>query len=128
MSDLISPKTSRGKNESGTPPVVIDVRSPEDFAAGHVPGVENIPRGRRWSATSPKFRKTNLWWCTGTCSIGALAERARGQPTPRTGVLGRGAGRWLSRLERRGLLGRNRHFILDVFDWIDRCSVWPRFS
>jgi|SwirhisoilCB3_FD_contig_51_5075082_length_455_multi_1_in_0_out_0_2 rhodanese-related sulfurtransferase len=43
MSELISPKELERQETGGTPPVVIDVRSPEDYAAGHVPGAENIP-------------------------------------------------------------------------------------
>lgn len=29
--------------EQGNAPLVLDVRTPEEFAAGHVPGAENIP-------------------------------------------------------------------------------------
>lgn len=31
------------RREAGTGPVVIDVRTPEEFASGHVPGALNIP-------------------------------------------------------------------------------------
>ncbi len=31
------------RRESGTAPVVIDVRTPEEYAAGHIPGALNIP-------------------------------------------------------------------------------------
>lgn len=30
---------------AGAPPLVLDVRSPEEFAAGHVPGAKNLPHG-----------------------------------------------------------------------------------
>ena len=29
--------------DSGRPPAILDVRTPEEFAAGHVPGAINIP-------------------------------------------------------------------------------------
>ncbi len=29
--------------ESGRPPLILDVRTPSDYAAGHVPGAVNIP-------------------------------------------------------------------------------------
>lgn len=43
MSELISPKELEKQETSGSAPIVIDVRSPEDYAAGHIPGAENIP-------------------------------------------------------------------------------------
>ena len=37
----------RGPEESGNPDcVILDVRSPEAFAAGHVPGAINLPHGQ----------------------------------------------------------------------------------
>jgi rhodanese-related sulfurtransferase len=30
--------------EAGDPPLLLDVRSPEEFAAGHVPGAQNVPQ------------------------------------------------------------------------------------
>lgn len=37
-------------------PIVLDVREPEEFAAGHVPGAVNVPLGTvaGWAATQPK--------------------------------------------------------------------------
>ena len=32
-----------GRLETGDAPVVLDVRTPEEFAAGHIPGALNIP-------------------------------------------------------------------------------------
>lgn len=39
----IAPSELNERRESGTAPVVIDVRTPEEFAAGHIPGALNIP-------------------------------------------------------------------------------------
>lgn len=39
----IAPSDLNARRESGTAPVVIDVRTPEEYAAGHIPGALNIP-------------------------------------------------------------------------------------
>ncbi len=39
----IAPSELSARRASGIPPVVIDVRTPEEFAAGHIPGARNIP-------------------------------------------------------------------------------------
>jgi rhodanese-related sulfurtransferase len=39
----ISPAELHERRESGTAPVVIDVRTAEEYASGHVPGAVNIP-------------------------------------------------------------------------------------
>lgn len=39
----ISPSELDARNRSGDAPVVIDVRTPEEYAAGHIPGAVNIP-------------------------------------------------------------------------------------
>lgn len=39
----IAPSELVARQEAGTPPVVIDVRTAEEFAAGHIPGALNIP-------------------------------------------------------------------------------------
>lgn len=39
----IAPSELHGRRASGTAPVVIDVRTREEYAAGHVPGAVHIP-------------------------------------------------------------------------------------
>ena len=39
----ISAAELHAQRESGAAPVVIDVRTPEEFASGHIPGATNIP-------------------------------------------------------------------------------------
>jgi rhodanese-related sulfurtransferase len=39
----IAPSELSARRASGTAPVVIDVRTPEEYAAGHIPGALNIP-------------------------------------------------------------------------------------
>ncbi|HVC34495.1 MAG TPA: rhodanese-like domain-containing protein [Chloroflexota bacterium] len=43
MSDYVDPRTLREQQESGNAPTIVDVRGPEEYAAGHVPGAVNIP-------------------------------------------------------------------------------------
>jgi rhodanese-related sulfurtransferase len=43
MTDRISPQQLAEPAAGGLTPVVIDVRSPQEYAAGHLPGAENIP-------------------------------------------------------------------------------------
>ena len=43
MGDLISPAELRRQQEAGQPPTVVDVRSAEEYAAGHLPGARNVP-------------------------------------------------------------------------------------
>jgi len=42
----ISREALKARQAGGAPPVVVDVRSPEEFAAGHIPGAINIPHDR----------------------------------------------------------------------------------
>ena len=39
----ISAAQLHARRESGAAPVVIDVRTPEEYASGHIPGAVNIP-------------------------------------------------------------------------------------
>ena len=43
MDDLIEPKELYQQLNGERPPVVIDVRGPEAYRAGHIPGAMNIP-------------------------------------------------------------------------------------
>lgn len=39
----IAPRELQARRASGTAPIVIDVRSSEEYAGGHIPGALNIP-------------------------------------------------------------------------------------
>jgi len=39
----ISPSQLSARQESGAAPVIIDVRTPQEYAAGHIPNAVNIP-------------------------------------------------------------------------------------
>ena len=43
IADSITPSELRTRREAGTAPAVIDVRTPEEYAGGHIPGALNIP-------------------------------------------------------------------------------------
>ena len=45
LGNLIDPKELRERRESGEEPLIIDVRSPEEYEAGHVSGAVNMPVG-----------------------------------------------------------------------------------
>jgi rhodanese-related sulfurtransferase len=65
--------------------VLLDVRSPELFAAGHVPGARNLPHGRIGERNLAKFPSETLFvvYCAGPHCNGA--DRA----APRLARLGR---------------------------------------
>jgi len=43
MEELISPSVLRRQQEGGRPPLVLDVRGAEEYAAGHLPGARHVP-------------------------------------------------------------------------------------
>jgi rhodanese-related sulfurtransferase len=43
LGDLITPKELRNLQGSTHAPLVIDVRGPEEYEAGHPPGAVNVP-------------------------------------------------------------------------------------
>ncbi len=43
MSEYVTPAALRAELSSENPPTLIDVRSPDAYAAGHIPGAINIP-------------------------------------------------------------------------------------
>jgi rhodanese-related sulfurtransferase len=43
MSELISPQALHAQQAAPQPPMVIDVREPDEYAAGHISGAANIP-------------------------------------------------------------------------------------
>ena len=43
MNDLISPEALHAKQQAGQPVTIVDVRSDDEYAAGHLPGARHIP-------------------------------------------------------------------------------------
>ena len=41
--DVVKAETLHSEMRAGNPPLIVDVRSPGEYAAGHVPGALNIP-------------------------------------------------------------------------------------
>ena len=54
--------------------VVIDVRQPADYAAGHLPGAVNMPYGTWHTASGAARDKLNVLYCySQTCHLAAAA-------------------------------------------------------
>ena len=54
--------------------VVVDVRDPDDFAKGHVPGALNLPQDKWDSLEGMSRDKTHIFYCyTQTCHLAAQA-------------------------------------------------------
>ena len=64
--------------------VVVDVRTSEDFAKGHIPGAVNIPRNQWDNPRGLSREKTNVLYCyTQQCHLAANAcARFAGQGYP----------------------------------------------
>ena len=52
---------------------IIDVRSPSDFARGHIQGAQNVPAAALDTAQPPKDGKIVLYCGDNSCSLGAAA-------------------------------------------------------
>ena len=54
--------------------VVVDVRTAEDFAKGHIPGAVNLPREQWQTAAGLSKEKVNVVYCySHTCPLGGQA-------------------------------------------------------
>ena len=54
--------------------VVVDVRDPDDFAKGHVPGALNLPQNKWDDLVGTSRDKTHIFYCyTQTCHLAAQA-------------------------------------------------------
>lgn len=60
--------------EKGEAPVIIDVRRPEDYLEGHIPGAINVPR-EEWNSSQALVKnKTNVLYCyTHVCHLATEA-------------------------------------------------------
>ena len=60
--------------KEGAPVNVVDVRAPEDYEKGHIPGAVNLPRGQWAAAKGLSKDKTNVLYCySQTCHLAASA-------------------------------------------------------
>ena len=78
---LISPQALLERQAKGDPSLfVLDVRTPKEFAAGHVPGAVNVPYDQVAShlAEIPKDKDVVLY-CQSGRRAGLAADGARGQ-------------------------------------------------
>jgi len=55
---------------------IIDVRAPEDFAQGHIPGAINLPKQRWGTHTGLRTDKINVIYCySEVCHLAAAAAK-----------------------------------------------------
>ncbi len=60
--------------EDGENIKIIDVRFPEDFAAGHIPGAVNLPKGKWDTLEGLSHDKVNIVYCySQVCHLAAAA-------------------------------------------------------
>ncbi len=60
--------------KSGDPITIVDVREPQDFAKGHVPGAINLPRKDWDQATGLSKENSNVFYCySQACHLAARA-------------------------------------------------------
>lgn len=62
--------------EEKAPLNIIDVRRPEDYEKGHLPGATNLPR-EQWDAAKGLSKdKTNILYCySQTCHLARISHR-----------------------------------------------------
>jgi rhodanese-related sulfurtransferase len=55
---------------------IIDVRAPQDYAAGHIPGAINLPQESWSSGEGLSPDKVNIFYCySGVCHLAAKASK-----------------------------------------------------
>lgn len=83
--------------QTATPPLLLDVREPHEYAAGHAPGALNVPLGdvARWAATQPKDQNTLIICQSGRRSLSASKALQELGFTSVTNVEG-GTSAWIS--------------------------------
>ena len=90
----------------------VDVREPDEFAAGRIPGARNFPRGFLEVKADLEHPKRDAWLARARSPARALLrrrppQRAGGEDAPGDGLhAGRLARRGLDRLDEAGLSGR----------------------
>ena len=66
MHESISPDALMAQIASGTPPLILDVRSKGEFEAGHVPGARHLPFlqvGRHWQTYASMRESPIVVYC-----------------------------------------------------------------
>ena len=77
----VSPEQLMAQIEAGTAPVLVDVRTPGEFAAGHVPGAVNMPLNElgRYRAELEAMKSEGfLLYCESGVRAGRAATALRG--------------------------------------------------
>lgn len=53
----VDPETAQEMREEQEDTLLLDVREPEEYTAGHVPGAVNVPRGLLEGAADPEYKR-----------------------------------------------------------------------
>jgi rhodanese-related sulfurtransferase len=68
------PTDLKAMREQGEDITIIDVRKPEDYARGHIPGAVNLPKASWSSFTGLRKDRVNVIYCyTPVCQLAARA-------------------------------------------------------
>jgi rhodanese-related sulfurtransferase len=88
---------ARAQLQAPSPPLLIDVREPHEYAAGHAPGAVNVPLSQvsRWAETQPKDQPTLVICQSGRRSLNASKTLLELGFTSVTNVAG-GTSDWIS--------------------------------
>ncbi len=88
---------ARAQLQAAAPPLLLDVREPHEYAAGHAPGALNVPLGEvaRWAESQPKEQTILVICQTGRRSLNASKTLQDHGFTAVTNVAG-GTSAWLS--------------------------------
>ena len=71
---LTGPHELAGQLRRNEPVIVVDVRLPSDFNAGHIPGAINLPQGKWHTLTGLRKDRTAVIYCySQTCKLAAAA-------------------------------------------------------
>ena len=59
----VDPDTAEEMREERDDLLILDVREPDEYAAGHIPGAVNVPRGTLESAADPDYKHPHPELC-----------------------------------------------------------------
>jgi rhodanese-related sulfurtransferase len=71
---LTGPHELQGQIRRNEPITIVDVRQPDDYRAGHIPGAINLPQGRWHTLAGLRKDRTAVLYCySQTCQLATAA-------------------------------------------------------